>query len=109
MVAKLKLRNTKQTEAARFPCCGLPSNHHSTQLLGGSSVETNSIETKEGYQLSQIKELLSRTCGLPYVSSQGYNVVPKSKSKSKSEALGGSDKSVCQAKQVRELLQRFIR
>ncbi len=104
MVAKLKLKVTRQSEAARFPCCGLPSNH-THKRLGGSSVGTN-----QAYQLSQVKELLSRTWGvnLPYVSSQGYNVVPKSKPKS--EALGGSGsgKGVCQVSQVRELLERTI-
>ncbi len=95
---KLRLKPTKQSEdKKRFPCCGLPSNHTPTQLLGGSSVET-----KEAYQLSQINELLSRTLGvnLPYVSSQGYKVVPKS------EALGGSGRGVCQVNQIKELLER---
>ena len=97
-IPKLKLKNTRQSEAARFPCCGLPSNHnHTHKRLGGSSVET-----KEAYQLSQINELLSRTLGLPYVSSQGYDVVPKS------VALGGSGKSKRQVSQVRELLERFL-
>ena len=59
MVGKLKLKVTRQSEAARFPCCGSPSNH-THKLLGGSSIETNSIETKKAYQLSQINELLSR-------------------------------------------------
>jgi hypothetical protein len=98
MVGKLKLKVTRQSEAARFPCCGLPSNH-THKLLGGSS-----IETKEAYQLSQVNELLSRIWGLPYVSSQGYNVGPKSKS----VALGASGKSKCQISQIRELLERTI-
>jgi hypothetical protein len=109
VVAKLKLKVTRESEAARFPCCGIPSNHsnHTHKLLGGSS-----IETKKAYQLSQVNDLLRRIWGLPYVSSQGYNVVPKSKSKSKGwEVLGasGSGKTKCQVSQVRELLERFIR
>ena len=55
VVAKLKLRNTRQSEAASFPCCGLPSNH-THKRLGGSSAGTN-----QAYQLSQIRELLERT------------------------------------------------
>lgn len=101
MVFKLRLKPTKQSEVdkARFPCCGIPSNHTHNKRLGGSSVET-----KEAYQSSQINDLLRRIWGRPYVSSQGYNVVPKSKS----VALGASGKSKCQVTQVRELLERFF-
>jgi hypothetical protein len=61
MVVKLKLKVTRQSEAARFPCCGSPSNH-THKRLGGSSMGTN-----QAYQLSQVNELLSRIWGLPYV------------------------------------------